>query len=276
MVLAFPSSPSLGQIYQLWQFDGQKWICRCSGAGGTGGGEADIIGNGVIGMPSRTFVFNNSGTYTPSQGITSIIVECYGGGGGGGECLANTEGGGAGGGGSGGYSRIVLLPNQIGTSQTVTIGAGGAGGVGGVSGAGDGGATSFGGLCIANGGGAGSDFHPSGQGLWGGGGNGAGSGTGDFAMPGQPGGDGKVLGIESSGNNLAVLGGTGGAIMGGGGQCQGPVGLGQTSVGLDAVANTGAGGAGAAAFAGASTLVANGGAGGSGRCIVTEYQPSTA
>ena len=184
-----------------------------SATSGSGGGP----GPGGPHVPTKIFVFNNNGIYTPTAGIASVVVECVGGGGGGGAAVALNAGGGAGGGGSGGYSRRLLMPAQIGSSQTVTVGAGGAGGVAGVSGAGNGGTTSFGSLVTALGGIASVGFNPTGQSFWGLGGNGAGIGTGDVVLPGQPGENGSVLGASGSGTNLAVIGGTGGAMNGGGG-----------------------------------------------------------
>ncbi len=79
-------------------------------------------------------VFTGSGTYTPSPGLVYAVIEVVGGGGGGGSFSDNTCSGHSnycgGGGGGGGYARKTLTAAQIGSSQTVTIGAGGTGGVG--------------------------------------------------------------------------------------------------------------------------------------------------
>lgn len=249
MVLAFPSNPAVGQVYQLWTWDGQKWVCSCQGGGGGG-----IIGNGVVGMPNKTFAFKQTGIYTPSAGITSVIVECIGGGGGGGGAAIATGGAAGGGGGSGGYSRSVLLPAQIGGSQLVTIGAGGAS-------QSDGTATSFGTLVVANGGGQGQGNNENTG--FGQPGAGAAQGTGDLTMAGSPGDWGVVP------FNLAV-GGRGGAMWGGGAPGRGLL-AGGAFAGIDAVANSGGGGSGAAAFNNPTTVA--GGAGGSGLCIITEYMP---
>lgn len=250
MVLAFPPNPSVGQVYQSWTWDGQKWVCNCV-ASGLPPGE---IGNGVIGMPNKTVVFTQTGVYTPSAGITSVIVECIGAGAGGGGVGVISGPAGGGGGGSGGYSRRVLLPAQIGSSQLVTIGAGGPSQA-------DGGATSFGTLVIANGGGAGQPNNEAT--VFGAPGAGAPPGVGDLTLPGDPGDWG------SNAFNLAI-GGRGGAMWGGGAPGRG---LGGSTAlpGNNGVANSGGGGSGAAANNNSTTVA--GGAGGSGVCIVTEYMP---
>src|SRR5215475_9778188 len=83
------------------------------------GGQGIVLGQKV---------FTTSGTYTPTPGMRSCIVECIGGGGGGGGGYApaanQTMNGGGGGG--GGYSRKFLTATQVGMSQVVTVGAGGA------------------------------------------------------------------------------------------------------------------------------------------------------
>jgi hypothetical protein len=262
MVLSFPTNPSVGQVYQLWTWDGQKWICTGGGGGNGGnGGGGDIIGNGVIGVPSKTIVFNSSGTYAPSAGISSVMVECVGGGGAGGGVIVNGIGG-AGGGGSGAYSRKVLLPSQIGASQTVTIGAGGVG-VAGAAG-GNGGTTSFGTLVTAGGGsGAQADNNQSG----GIGGDGGAPGVGDIAFWGNAGGAGQ---FPFDGTNFfAICGAGAGSVYGVWGSQIYLSTNNSGSNGADALANTGSGGDGALGVR--PTQAYAGGAGGSGYCIVTEY-----
>jgi len=91
--------------------------------------------------------FTSSGTYTPTAGTTSVVVELVGGGGAGGN--TSITGGGqtsvAGGGGAGGYARSRLTSGFSGVAMTV-----GAGGV--ASGVSAGGVTSFGSLLSATGG----------------------------------------------------------------------------------------------------------------------------
>ena len=70
--------------------------------------------------------FTASGTYIPTKGTRSIIVEVLGGGGGGGGASSNstTTVGLGGGGGGGGYAKSYLT--DVPTSQAVTVGIGGA------------------------------------------------------------------------------------------------------------------------------------------------------
>jgi hypothetical protein len=98
-------------------------------------------------------LFSSSGTYTPTPGTNSIIVEGIGGGGAGGGTTAGGAGtASGGGGGSAGCYGLARFVSGIG-SMAVTIGAGGTG----VSGAagGTGGTTSLGSLMTLPGGGGG-------------------------------------------------------------------------------------------------------------------------
>lgn len=99
--------------------------------------------------------FTASGTWTAPTGVTSAQVILVGGGGGGG---GGTQDG-AGGGGAGGQVIVKNLTVVPGTTYNVTIGAGGQGGQGAINGAGDitntlpggnGSATVFGNITIAN------------------------------------------------------------------------------------------------------------------------------
>lgn len=259
MALSFPPTPVIGQAYQQWIWDGQKWVCSCVGVG-----PPVEIGNGVIGMPSKTIMFTNSGVYTPSAGITSIMVECVGGGGAGGNAASLSTFAYAGGGGaSGGYSRSVILPAVFGTSQPVTVGAGGAPGAGLVNG-GNGGATSFGTLVVANGGSGG--FFNNGSNAFGQGGPPAIVGTGIVALPGSPG----SMGVTEQQPVTLAIGGHGGSMWGGGAGNQGTLAGGGFPGGAGQL---GGGGGGACSASNPGSTIFQGGAGGSGFCIVTEYSP---
>lgn len=96
--------------------------------------------------------FTTSGTYTPTVGMISCVIEVVGGGGGGGGLVNNALSTAAGGGGSGGYSRGAFSAATIGASKAVTIGAGGAGGTTAGSDGSTGGTTSVGALIQATGG----------------------------------------------------------------------------------------------------------------------------
>lgn len=99
-------------------------------------------------LSSTSQIFYATGTYTKPAGLKYVIVEAVGGGaGGGGETDVYSGGGGGGG---GGYAKKTILATSLGTTETVTIGAGGAGGVNGTGSVG--GNTSFGSFVTANGG----------------------------------------------------------------------------------------------------------------------------
>lgn len=114
-------------------------------------------------------VFSASGTYTPTPGTRSVIVEMVGGGGGSGGVPATGAGQGAlsGTGASGSYAKGRFTTGFSGVA--VTVGAGGAAGVANGNG-GNGGTSSFGALMSAPGGGgspvglisSGSPINPSG------------------------------------------------------------------------------------------------------------------
>lgn len=254
MSISFPASPTVGQIYQNWVWSGSSW---------------DAVNPGLT-LQLRKQIFTASGAYTPSPGMFQAEVEVVGGGGGGGAASAQgaantiTNGGG---GGAGSYSKRLCTSTMIGGSQTVTIGAGGAGGttnaaVGAAGGAANGTATSFGTLCIANGGGGGQYQLQTGS-VTPGPGMGGAAGTGDIALQGNNGG-GPV-------NNAAS-----GFPIGGAG-ANSPYGAGGYEVYLTAATNSngqpgrgyGSGGGGGVSFQ--STGFASGGAGAPGLCIVTEY-----
>ncbi|HHH0343925.1 TPA: phage tail protein [Yersinia enterocolitica] len=108
--------------------------------------SAGFVGR-LIGPPK---IFTSSGTYTPTAGTTSVIVEAQGAGGGGGYARATSTGymSAGSGGGAGGYGKSRLTSGFSGVA--ITIGSGGSQGV-------SGGDTSFGSLIVAAGGGGGSN-----------------------------------------------------------------------------------------------------------------------
>lgn len=206
---------------------------------------------GSTGGPIGTQVFTSSGTYVPTAGMGSCIVECVGGGGGGGSIAASI--GGAGGGGAGGYTRKVFTATDIGASQAVTIGAGGAATV-------NGGNTLFGPFLTANGGVAG------GSGINGIGGLGGSSTGGSINLQGGAGGSGCAA--VNAALNPSGLAGFGGSNLYGSG------GLGYPNAATDSVGQPGNvyGGGGSGAVRQTAGTSA-GGAGASGVIIVTEYGP---
>lgn len=253
MAIDFPTSPAVGQRYA---YAGINYIFTSQGIW-----SVTSLG-GAAASTSKISVqtFTASGMYTPTPGTQFVMVECIGGGASGGAALSgasdNYQGGG---GGSGGYSRSYLTAAQIGTSQLVTVGAGGAL----TSGNGNsGGATSFGGLCVANGG-SGGLIGSSGSNPYGG--AGAAPGTGDIAVAGTIGGFGIYNNIGTAPYCLPGLGGVG--PFGGG---TGP------SIAASAPAATGYGTGGSGGSAYATGATRNGGAGAAGICIVTEYNIANA
>lgn len=227
-----------------------------------------------------TKVWTTAGTfpYQPSPGLISLIVECVGGGGGGGGTIATlatpTGAGwisGGGGGASGGYSRKSLSAADVLAGAVVTVAAGGLGGTAAPGGGGPGGATSFGTLCVANGGNGGVANGAAGD--WGLGGGVAAIGLGDVASVGNAGQQGGAFYADFSNNELVnsiVIGGLGGESFFGGRRtstwCK-PGGSDPASGTVPAATGSGGGGG----CSGLSTLPAIGEAGGDGVCVVTEY-----
>lgn len=224
-------------------------------------------------------VFTNSGTYTPTAGMTYCIIEAIGAGGGGGAAEGGAAGqvAAGGGGAQAGYARALFTAAQIGASQTITINAGGAGGTGAGGPGSNGGTTTVGSLITCNGGqgGAGMALTPqsdsavaSGGGATGGTATVSGA-TSSFVAKGNPG----SIGLCPGGSTASVSPGIGGGgLLGGGGPASVIYNVGNVSQPGTAGSGYGSGGSGGAT-SGDITPVANavGGAGASGIVIVTEY-----
>lgn len=215
-------------------------------------------------------VFTSSGTYVPTAGMISCVIECVGGGAGGGGVLPIVGGvsASAGGGGSGGYSRTYAQSSAFTSSGVVvSVGAGGAGGAAGFNVGSSGGTTSVGTLCIAFGGSGGlpggSIFNP------GSGGAGGLSGTGDIAGTGMHGG----TGVGNQITTVSVAGGFGGSTPYGGGGVP-PIITGGTADALNGIAPSsggfGGGGSGAC-FNNIGASNRAGGNGAAGIAIITEF-----
>jgi hypothetical protein len=213
-------------------------------------------------MPGRLVgvqVFTASGTYTPTAGMTTAVVEVQGGGGAGGGSVATAAAqySMSGGGGSGAYGRGRFTAAQIGASQAITVGAGGTGVSGGTGGSG--GTSSFGALLTASGGAGGGAMPATSSSvvsLQGGGAGGSSVSGALVAENGIQGANGYVLN-----NNIAT--GGGGASKFGGGAPIGGVGTGTAAV------SKGSGGAGAGSNVSDTAKV--GGAGAAGIVIIFEY-----
>ncbi|WP_413534603.1 hypothetical protein [Rahnella inusitata] len=255
-----------GLIEVEWNSTLTAWVL-CGNSGGalpvaaaTQSNHAMPLGQ-ATGRLLNVQYFTSNGTYTPTAGTTSVVVELIGGGGaGGGIPLAAGAGTAGGGGGGGGYGRKRITSGFSGV--TVTIGSGGTGVINNTGGSGT--TSSFGSLITAlggTGGGAGSTTTstaiPVGaQGVGGlttladvtrkGGGGGTGLISSTFAQGGV-GGD-TMLAPQTQSSSTII-----------------------TSViaGNPAAANSGAGGASAVGLNSGTT--ASGGNGGSGICIVWEY-----
>lgn len=175
---------------------------------------------------SRVAYFTASGTFTPPAGCFDVETEVQAAGGG-----APASGGTAtqGGGGGGGYGRSIVSVTP-GTGVAVTVGAG--------SSAANGGNSSFGTLCVANGGGVGGSGGTSGAGGT--------VPTADFKRPGQAASAGVYTGslayLSQGGNSALGQGGTTAVIAGGTAASAPGINYGG---GASGSGNTGAAGAGA-------------------------------
>ena len=208
----------------------------------------------------------SSGTYTPTLNMTYCIIECIGGGGGGGGATGGGAGSyyGGGGGGSGGYSRKLATAAAVGASQPVTIGPAGVGGGFSTTAPGtNGGTTSLGSLCIANGGQGGQP-----AGLVTGdaqGGAGGGPGTGDLIAAGAPGEMGEYRNAPGT-IDVGRGGGGGSSYFGGGAQ---PMASASSATNGLPGRNYGSGGGGGTVANDGNG--AGGGAGSPGVVVITEF-----
>lgn len=234
--------------------------------------------------------FDASGTWTkPVGSFTSALIECWGGGGSG---ANRTTTGSAGGGGGGSYNFRQIAFSSLGSTETVTIGAGGAAVASSNANGNDGGTTSFGTWLSAYGGGGGSNAAAASN-ASGGGGGGLLSGAA-LNVKGDPEGIagnvgtkinavGRGGGATGGGVNTSNVGADGGnSIMGGAGG--GSTNSGGTPANNSGGTAMGGGNGGAASSTGAATAgtqpAGGGGAarngqtsgkGGDGRVIVTCY-----
>ncbi|GEM_PF-1953119 len=214
-------------------------------------------------------VFTSSGTWTKPTGCTAVEVWAIGGGGGGGG--ADDTGGNpaAAGGGAGGTTAFSYISSGLGSSETVTIGAGGAAGNTTGSDGGDGGASSFGTHASANGG-----LGGKGTGSTSSGGNGYAGGAGDPTGTGNAVYEGQAgTGGGASYYNVtfeSATGGVGGSSTHGGGGRGGLMG----NVAATATAQDGGnygGGGGGGAVQGTTSGQA-GGVGAGGLVVVKAYR----
>jgi len=238
---------------------------------GTAGQILNSNGSGQLSFGlNYTFnvqTFTSSGSYTPSPGLVNAVIEVVGGGGGGGGCAAATSvlPSSGGGGGGGGYAQISVTAATIGSSQTITIGAGGTAGTSSANG-GTGGTTSCGSIVSATGGAGGvSGTAPAAiiQNVGGVGGIGIG---GDINIVGSCGRDG--IGLVITLGFICVGGSGGGSYYGSTAANTGTAGTGLTGITGNLY---GGGGTGAFNYLSGSSIARNGGAGASGFVIITEF-----
>lgn len=225
------------------------------------GTTATILANLKTAVKGRLLniqVFTSNGTYVPTPGTKSVLVEVVGGGGGGGGAIATsgtTYSNGTGGG-AGGYARSYLTSGFSGVAVTVGVGGTGVTGAAGNNG----GTTSFGSLLSATGGAGGNAGAAStGTAFTAGALGGIGSGGNEVNAQGT---DGDHAQGQSTGNFIAGAGGA--SYFGAGGSRLVPT----TSAGRDA-SSPGSAGSGAASVS--SGAAQRGGNGASGIALIFEY-----
>jgi len=266
--------------------------------------ESGLVDDSFISKKAYSRVYelaDSPATWSKPTGLKYIDVQVWAGGGGGGRGSLSSGAGGAGG---GGYAKKTILASALGSTETVTIGAGGNGATSDNTAGSVGGNTTFGSHLTGYGGGAGNGSATSSNRSGGGGGgltsvgsvggsaggNGgtpretfAGStfGLGGSTIAGSPnfsggagGGDyGNTGGsaIDGGGGGAGCVGGGGvnggNSVNGGGGGAGG--GSNNSYAGQNGLVPSGGGGGGGVDSGG--TICGNGGTGGAGRCIVTEY-----
>jgi len=199
----------------------------------------------VVGRSTKYTFFTSAGTFTPEPGMKLVHVYAYGpGGGGGGGALqvSGTAASGGAGGGGGSMNHAWFTAASVGSSQSVTIGAGGTAGVAATTNStaggagGSGGSTQFGtGLVVGRGGagGAGGQLNAV---SGGGGGSGFSSGT---AGSGSTAGAAGIVGGAGSTNGTP---GSATGQGGGGGGCGSANGSASFSIAGHGVSGGGGGG----------------------------------
>lgn len=230
-------------------------------------GSVFFTGTTTGALRTEIITYNASSTWTKQTGLDFIRVQAWGGGGSGASVAGSSAGGGGGG---GGYMEVWIPANQLGSTETVTIGAGGAARA--ATGNGNnGGNTTFGSFITAFGGSGGTSAI---------GGNGGVVQTGDTVFRG--------LGVNDAAGGVGIFygGGAGGDASNNGGAAlfgaAGGGGTGGISSGIGGTSIYGGNGGNGAATGNASAGVAPGGGGGAtddgtsgaganGRIIVTEF-----
>jgi hypothetical protein len=132
------SSETIDGLTTFVMYPGETRLIQCDGSNF----------NSIV-LKGFSHTFTSSGTFTKPPGYQDFDTEVWPGGGGGGR---PSDGNGSGGGSGGGYFRKVLATGDVGTTETVTVGAGGTAGASTSSDGGAGGTSSFGSLISLTGG----------------------------------------------------------------------------------------------------------------------------
>lgn len=240
-----------------------------AGTSNTQSASTAFVANAITAATGRLLgppkVVTSTGTYTPTPGTKSVIVEAVGGGGGGGGCAANAAGNASvgQGGGAGAYGRSIFTSGFSGVS--VVVGSAGAAGAASATGTGgSGGDTSFGALLVCQGGPGGkpgASLSPPAIGESATPNTSTVTGANIVSYSGQAGTSGFIF---ASNNNTGMVSGYGGSGPFGSG------GAGSSAIGtVNAASGYGAGGGGAISSSTGSAQ--SGGAGSQGVVIIWEY-----
>ena len=244
--------------------------------------DGSLLTGIVTGKKADQQVFTSSGTWTKPSGFSSkaySFIQCWGGGGGASRAASTSS---LSGGGGGQYSQLWILLSSLGSTETVTIGAGGAGRTGSAGEGSAGGTTTFGSFFPVYGGGGGSSTgygarggSPMGAGVAGSSTNGvAGSLTTDGAtyvlppLPAWQGGYGKsATSYPARLHADSLMAGAGG---GSANSTAGGTSIGGGNGGT-AAATAGAGSVPGGGGASSTNVNTDGGSGAAGKCIVTVF-----
>lgn len=220
--------------------------------------------DGIIVGSVDVQVFEASGTWTKPAGAIVTLVQVQGAGGGSGGCASTGSGASAcSPGASGGeYAQGWYTASSLGSTETVTVGAGGTAGAAGNNAGGTGGTSSFGAHVTAVGGpGSSGSAASTGTNPLGGAGTASGGTGGDWRTPGGSGMPGLTV------SSVAIKTNQGGdSFLGRGGQASGTT-VGQTN----GFSGNSYGGGASGASNGPSQTAAAGSAGADGVVIVTTY-----
>lgn len=214
---------------------------------GSGANLTGVEANGAL-RSVQYYTSSGSHTWTKPAGLKRVRVYVTGGGGGGGNPAANTNNGGGGAG--GGTAIKVIDAASLGSTESITVGAGGAAGNPG----GTGGTSSFGSHCSATGGVGGASDSQGGYG---------------YIVPGV--GSGGDLNIQGCGPDAGRPGGDNGVGGSGGGSFWGGGGRGGFNYNYPHAGAGSHGGGGGGAYRTGAGGAGGGAAGGAGIVVVEEY-----